>query len=153
MVSRDSKVDNFANSLFFFFFFFFCWLLLCLVFWPRLGDSSVCQSPKGVCVCHSLGQVLGCAYTICRVWSNLNFLHISQWITLPTQSCLVLYSFCANLLHSIIIIIISLVPALWHVWHCQFNVETLLANSCKIHRLHLCRGIKPPPPRMSWIWY
>ena len=40
------------------------------------------------------------------VSSNLNFLHISQWITLPTQSCLVLYSFCANLLHSLIIIII-----------------------------------------------
>ena len=34
------------------------------------------------------------------VWSNMNFLHISQRITLPTQSCLVLYSFCANLLHS-----------------------------------------------------
>ena len=34
--------------------------------------------------------------------SNLNFLHISQWITLPTQSCLVLYSLCANLLHSLI---------------------------------------------------
>ena len=33
------------------------------------------------------------------VWSNLNFLHNSQWITLPTLSCLVLYSFCANLLH------------------------------------------------------
>ena len=36
------------------------------------------------------------------VWSNFNFLNYSQWITLPTQSCLVLYSFCANLLHSLI---------------------------------------------------
>ena len=36
------------------------------------------------------------------VWSNLNFLHIFQWTTLPTQSCLALYSFCANLLHSLI---------------------------------------------------
>ena len=34
------------------------------------------------------------------VWPNLNFLHISKWIILPTQSCLVLYS-CANLLHSL----------------------------------------------------
>ena len=33
------------------------------------------------------------------LWSNLNFLHISVWITFPTQSCLVLYSFCANLQH------------------------------------------------------
>ena len=32
------------------------------------------------------------------VWSNLNFLHISQWIPLSTLSDLVFYSFCANLL-------------------------------------------------------
>ena len=44
---------------------FFCWLLLGLVFCPRLGDPCVCQSPIGVYVCHLLGQVLGCAYTIC----------------------------------------------------------------------------------------
>ena len=36
------------------------------------------------------------------VWSNLNFLHNSQWIIFPTQSCHVLHSFCANLLHSLI---------------------------------------------------
>ena len=29
------------------------------------GDPFVCQSPIGVYVCHFLGQVLGCAYTIC----------------------------------------------------------------------------------------
>ena len=52
VVSRDSKVDNFASSLFY-------WLLLGLVFWPRLGDLCVCQSPIGVYVCHFLGQVLG----------------------------------------------------------------------------------------------
>ena len=44
--------------------FFCCWLLFGLVFWPRLGDPCVCQSPIGVYVCHFLGQVLGCAYTI-----------------------------------------------------------------------------------------
>ena len=44
---------------------FFCWLLLSLVFWPRLGDPRVSRSPIGVYVCHFLGQVLGCAYTIC----------------------------------------------------------------------------------------
>ena len=66
LVSRDSKVDNFASSLFSFSFFsFFCWLLLSLVFWPRLGDPCVCQSPIGVYVCYFLGQVLGGAYTIC----------------------------------------------------------------------------------------
>ena len=44
---------------------FFCWLLLGLVFWPRLGYPCVCQSPIGVYVCYFLGQVLGCEYTIC----------------------------------------------------------------------------------------
>ena len=43
------------------------------------------------------------------VWSNLNFLHSSQNIILPTQSSLVLYSFCTNLLHIIIIIIIIII--------------------------------------------
>ena len=51
------------------------------------------------------------------VWSNWNFLHISQWITLPTQSRLALYSFCANLLHSLI------------MW--------LIVSSLSLHRLHL----------------
>ena len=44
---------------------FFCWLLEGLVFRSRLGDPFAYQSPTGVCVCHFLGQVLGCAYTIC----------------------------------------------------------------------------------------
>ena len=42
-----------------------------------------------------------CIYCL-FVESNLNFLYNSLWITFPTQSCLVLYSFCANLLHSLI---------------------------------------------------
>ena len=33
--------------------------------WSSGQDSFVYQSPRGVCVCHLLGQVLGCAYTIC----------------------------------------------------------------------------------------
>ena len=59
VVSRDSKVDYFASSFFFFL------ILFSLVFWPRFGDPCVCQSPIGVHVCHFLGQVLDCAYTIC----------------------------------------------------------------------------------------
>ena len=47
------------------FFFFFCWLLWGLVFWPGVGDPFVCLSPEAVYACHFLGQVLGCAYTIC----------------------------------------------------------------------------------------
>ena len=47
------------------------------------ADASLCKNPL-------------------FVWSNLNFLHMPLWITLPTQSCLLSYSFCANLLHSLI---------------------------------------------------
>ena len=49
-----------------------------------------------------------------------NFLHISQWITMPTQSCLALYSFCANLLHSLImwLVVSSLSPHSLHLLFC-----------------------------------
>ena len=40
VVSRDSKVDNLANSLFFFFF-----VVDFYQVWPRLGDRRVCQYP------------------------------------------------------------------------------------------------------------
>ena len=82
--SRNSKVDNFAN-----FFLFFCWLLYGLVFWPRLGDLSVHQSPIGVYESYSRTGTGLCIHHL-FVWSNLNFLHISQLIPIPTQSCLIL---------------------------------------------------------------
>ena len=37
--------------------------------WSSGRDPFLCQSPIGVYVCHFLGQVLGCAYTIC--WHGL----------------------------------------------------------------------------------
>ena len=86
--------------------FFFCWLLLGLVFWSRLGDPCVCQSPIGIYVLFSRTGAGLCIYHL-LVWSNLNFLNISQCITFPTQSCLVLYSFCANLLHSFTMYILN----------------------------------------------
>ena len=69
---------------------------------------SVCMSKshKSLCVSFSRTSAGLCIYHL-LVWSNLTFLHISLWITLPTQSYLALYSFCANLLHFIIIIIVS----------------------------------------------
>ena len=69
--------------------FMFCWLGLGLVFWLRFGDSFVCQNPIGVYICHSQRQVLGCEHIIHSYSLNLNFLRISQWITLLTQSWLV----------------------------------------------------------------
>ena len=64
---------------------------------------SICmsKSQRNLCVPFSRTNIGLCMYYL-FVWSNLNFLHNSQWITLPTQSCLVLYSFCVNLLHSVI---------------------------------------------------
>ena len=43
-----------------FYFFVYCWLLYSLVFWPRLGDLFVCQSPIYIYVCHSPGKMLRC---------------------------------------------------------------------------------------------
>ena len=65
---------------------------------------SVCmlKSHRSLCVAFSRTGAGLCIYHL-LVWSNLNFLQISQWITLPTQSCFALYSLCANLLHSLII--------------------------------------------------
>ena len=63
------------------------------------------------------------------VWSNLDFLHISQWITLSTQLCLVFYSFCANLLHSLImrLIVSSLSPHTLHLLFCfVLSILTLI---------------------------
>ena len=78
---------------------------------------SFSRTAAGLCIYHML------------VWSNLNFLHIFQWITLRTQACLVLYSFCANLLHSLImwLIISSQLPHSLHLlFCCVFFIPTLI---------------------------
>ena len=108
VVSRDSKVNNFAISLFLFIIRFG---LLVEIRW------SVCmsESHRSLCVLFSRTGAGLCIYHL-FVWSNFNFLHISQCITLPTQSCLVLYSFCANLLH------------LLFMW--------LMVSSLTLHSLH-----------------
>ena len=91
---------------------------------------SVCmlKSHRSLCVSFSrIGAGL-CIYHL-LVWSNLNFLHISQWTTLPTQSCLALYSFCANLLHSLImwLIVPSLSPQSLHLlFCCVLSIFTLI---------------------------
>ena len=41
----------------------FCWLSLGLIVWLRLGDPFVSQNLRGVCVCHSPGEILECVYT------------------------------------------------------------------------------------------
>ena len=114
VVSRDSKVDYFASSLFFFLIIIKSGLLAGIRW-------SVCmlKSYRSLCVAFSRTGAGLCIYHL-LVWSNLSFLHISQWITLPTQSCLALYSLCANLLHSLIIwlMVSSLSPHSLHLLFC-----------------------------------
>ena len=74
---------------------FFCWLLLGLVFWSRLGDLFVSQSPNGVYECHSLGQILGYAYSICSYGQIL----VDILANLVVYSLILLL---CNLLHSLI---------------------------------------------------
>ena len=74
------------------------------------------KSHRSLCVAFSRRGAGLCIYHL-LVWSNLSFLHISQWITLPSQSCLALYSLCANLLHSL------------SIW--------LMVSSLSPHSLHL----------------
>ena len=82
---------------------------------------SVCmlKSHRSLCVSFSRTGAGLCIYHL-FVWSNWNFLHISLWTTLPTQLCLALYSFCANLLHSLImwLIVSSLSPHSLHLLFC-----------------------------------
>ena len=97
------------------FFFIIRSCLLAEIWW------SVCMSNshRSLCVAFSRRDTGLCIYHV-FVWSNLNFLHISQCITLPTQSCRVLYSFCTNTLHSLIIgfMISSLSPHSLHLLFC-----------------------------------
>ena len=71
----------------------------------RLAEirCSVCisKSQSSLCITFSTTDSVLCIYRL-FVWSNFNFLYNSQSITLPIQSCLVLYSFYASLLHSLI---------------------------------------------------
>ena len=112
VVSRDSKVDYFAGSLF----------LLIIIKSGLLAEIrwSVCMSKshRSLCVSFSRTRAGLCIYHL-FVWSNFNFLHIFQLITLPTQSCLVIYSFCTNLPHLLIMwLMVSSLPL--HSQHLLF---------------------------------
>ena len=78
----------------------------------RIFYVSFSWMVSGLCIYHLL------------VRSNLNFLHNSQLITFPTLLCLVLYSFCANLLHLLImwLIISSHLP-----FCCILSILTLIS--------------------------
>ena len=103
--------------------------------------SCVCQSPIGAYVSFSRTSAWLCIYPL-FLRSNLNFLHISQWITLATLSCLVLYSFCANFLHSLImwLIVSSLSPHSLHLLFCW--VISILALMWFVLMVLSCAAIR-----------
>ena len=135
VVRRDSKVNNFTDSLSFVD--YYDSGLLAGIRW------SVCMLKSHRSLCESFSRTGAglCIYHL-FVWSNWNFLHISQWINLPTQSCLDLYSFCANLLHSLIMWLIfsSLSPHSLHLLFCcvlsilALIWLVLMALSCAVIR-------------------
>ena len=98
--------------LFFFFFFF----LVTIKRSDRLSEiwRSICISKSQRSLCVSFSRI---DYGLCIY----NFLHNSKWITLSTQSCLFLYSFCANLLYSLImwLIVSSLLPHNLYLLFCS----------------------------------
>ena len=79
------------------------------IWWSICISKSQSRSDSGLCIYYLF------------IWSNFNFLHNSQWITFPTQSCLVLYSFWANLLHLLImwLIVASISPHNLHLLFCS----------------------------------
>ena len=74
--------------------------LLIIIRSGRLADVrwSVCISKSEKCLCVSFftTDTRFCIYQL-FVWTNFNFLDNSQWIALPTQLCLVLCTFSANI--------------------------------------------------------
>ena len=97
--------------------------LLTIIRSGRLAEIrwSVWISESQRILCISLSRTdSGLSIYYLFVWSILNFLDNSKWITFPTQSYLILYSLCANLLHSFIIwlIISSLSPHNLHQIFC-----------------------------------
>ena len=83
----------------------FCKFFYFLLITKRSGLLAVirwfvCMSKShwSLCVSFSRTEAGLCIYQL-FVWSNLNFLHIYQWIILTIPLCLLLYSFCANSLH------------------------------------------------------
>ena len=111
---------------------------------------SVCisKSHRSLCVLFSRTSAGLCIYHL-FVWLNLNFLHISQCITLPNQSCLVLYSCCANLLHSLIrwLMVSSLSPHSLHLLFCC--VLSILVLVWSVLPALFCAVIRRDPVSLS----
>ena len=89
------------------------------------------------------------------------FWHNSQYITLPTQSCLLLRSFCANLLSSLImwLVVSSLSPhSLYLLFCCVLSILALIwlvlmALFCAAIRRNFIYHLIYQPLRSGRIWH
>ena len=90
---------------------------VCISKSQRTLRVSFSRTDYGLCICHLL------------VLLNFSFLHNSQWIPFPTKTYLVLYSFLANLLFSLImwLIVSSLSPHNLHlIFYCVLCIISLI---------------------------
>ena len=94
LVRRDDKIHETVSS---FSIPFLITGLLAGIRW----SVYISKAQRILCVSFSRTDSDFCIYHLV-VWSNTNFLHNSQWITFPTQSWRVLYSFWVSLLHLLI---------------------------------------------------
>ena len=83
---------------------------ICLLKSQRILSLSYSRTNSGLCIYYL------------SVWSSSCLLHNSQWVTIPTHSCLLLYFFYAKLLHSFIMWVTLIISALHSVdlnyWWC-----------------------------------
>ena len=100
-LARSRYLSFFSLSFSFIYWFIYLFWLLIIIRSGLLAEIRwsvfTSKSHRSLYVLFSRIAAGFCIYHL-LVWSNLNFLHIS----LPTQSCQVLYAFCANLQYSLI---------------------------------------------------
>ena len=100
----------------------------------------ILKSQRSLCISFSSTYSGLCIYHL-FIWLNFNFLLNSLWITLPTQSYLVLYSFCANLLHSLMWLIVSFLSP--HNLHWLFCcILSILALIWLVLMMLFCAAIR-----------
>ena len=109
---------------------------------------STSKPQRSLCVSFSRIKSGLCIYHF-FVWSNFNFLLNSQLITLPTQSSLVLYSFCANWLYSLIMwLMVSFLSP--HSLHLLFCCRlSILALICLVFMALFCAAIRRDSERVA----
>ena len=98
----------------------------------------ISKSLRSSCLSFSRTDTGSCIYHL-FVRSYLKFLHILQWITHSNQSCLLLYSLCTKLLHSLVmwLIVSSLSPhnlnlifcCVWSIFLIIYSIRVFHINA------------------------